>query len=311
MPISKAEYVRRVRRLISNTGRLEGKARSEAVKLLRTLKRRIDAEVANTDFAQFQHRNIRRAIKDLTDDFSDQYKRVLDGLDAEVVSLQNEFHQDLQGFRGRALGSPILNLPQLEVVQGFRAELIQKMSDEIVGRVSNEINLGVLAGKSPNQVMNAIRPFVTPLTRKDGKTIGALARSEVIARTEVNRVFNMTAEAQIQKDAAFLNQQGEPAMKIWVTARDDRVRDSHADAGRRYAIDSRNPGPIPVDEPFIVGGARLMFPNDPAGPPGETIQCRCVHAIVAPDLIAGTNLDTPKARKAQRQANRNQSGLRV
>jgi hypothetical protein len=50
--------------------------------------------------------------------------------------------------------------------------------------------------------------------------------------------------------------------------------------------------PIPVDEPFIVGGAELMYPGDPAGPPEETINCRCRSVTQHPAIgRVGTSLD--------------------
>jgi SPP1 gp7 family putative phage head morphogenesis protein len=54
----------------------------------------------------------------------------------------------------------------------------------------------------------------------------------------------------------------------WVTAHDDRVRDSHA------AIDG---DVIDMGERFDNG---LRYPQDPEGPPEEVINCRCVAAPV-------------------------------
>lgn len=52
---------------------------------------------------------------------------------------------------------------------------------------------------------------------------------------------------------------------------DHRTRTTHRAAdGQRVALAS----------PFIVGGAELMFPGDPSGPPQETIQCRCSLLLV-------------------------------
>jgi uncharacterized protein with gpF-like domain len=65
-------------------------------------------------------------------------------------------------------------------------------------------------------------------------------------------------------------------MKYWLTARDNRVREDHVEAGERYDIDH----PIPQDEPFIVGGEELMYPLDPRGSPGNTIRCRCIAVPV-------------------------------
>ena len=61
----------------------------------------------------------------------------------------------------------------------------------------------------------------------------------------------------------------------WIAAEDDRTRKSHtaADGQRRAA-----------GEPFDIGGAKLMFPGNPAGPPEEVIACRCVVGYAPTDL---------------------------
>jgi uncharacterized protein with gpF-like domain len=61
------------------------------------------------------------------------------------------------------------------------------------------------------------------------------------------------------------NRSGAVKNKIWLTSRDDRVRDSH----RTLEGQKR-----PLDQPYSNG---LMFPGDPTGPPSETIKCRCVE----------------------------------
>ena len=54
---------------------------------------------------------------------------------------------------------------------------------------------------------------------------------------------------------------------MWISSRDDRVRDSH------QAIDDGEW--IPLNERFANG---LMYPGDSNGDPSETIMCRCVEA---------------------------------
>lgn len=55
--------------------------------------------------------------------------------------------------------------------------------------------------------------------------------------------------------------------KMWVTRHDDKVRESHAAADGQVQK---------IDVPFIVGGARLMYPGDRTGPYEEIVSCRCV-----------------------------------
>ena len=55
--------------------------------------------------------------------------------------------------------------------------------------------------------------------------------------------------------------------KIWISQRDSLVRDSHLTAeGQKVGI----------DDYFIVGFDRLMYPGDPNASAVETINCRCV-----------------------------------
>jgi len=42
---------------------------------------------------------------------------------------------------------------------------------------------------------------------------------------------------------------------------------------------------VGMNEPFLVGGASLMYPGDPNGPASEIINCRCVARPVV-DWIA-------------------------
>jgi HK97 family phage portal protein len=55
--------------------------------------------------------------------------------------------------------------------------------------------------------------------------------------------------------------------KRWISARDQKVRETHAIA---------DGDEVRIDEPFDVGGVLLDHPGDPSGPPEEIINCRCV-----------------------------------
>lgn len=66
--------------------------------------------------------------------------------------------------------------------------------------------------------------------------------------------------------------QPEALKKSWLDMRDRRVRHTHLEAGRRYGEAA-----IPVNEAFIVGGSRMMFPGDTSlgAPVREIANCRC------------------------------------
>lgn len=87
-------------------------------------------------------------------------------------------------------------------------------------------------------------------------------RATVIARTEVNSAMNNGAYEQMKAT-------GLSTIKEWIATNDSRTRESHEE------VDGEEIG---GDEKFMVGGFAMSHPHDPAGPPGETINCRCTLA---------------------------------
>lgn len=95
------------------------------------------------------------------------------------------------------------------------------------------------------------------------------------ARTIVNQVEN-----QARQDVAERAQEmGVIMKKVWHTISDHRTRDWHKQAGYDYG--SRDKA-IPIDEPFIVGGEKLMRPGDPSlgASPANLYNCRCASANI-------------------------------
>ena len=101
-------------------------------------------------------------------------------------------------------------------------------------------------------------------------------RGETIARTEVLGAFNAGNRESLKQAAEQGLVNPDNIQRVWRDASDGRVRDSHV------SVDGTVVG---MDEPFIVGGAPLMFPGDPSGPAAEIINCRCVARNVV-DWIA-------------------------
>ncbi len=95
----------------------------------------------------------------------------------------------------------------------------------------------------------------------------SIIRAVTIARTETHSAANYGSQAAAKET-------GLPLSKEWISAEDSRTRATH---------DRANGQIVPMDSPFRVGGARLMFPGDPDGPPDETINCRCAVGYIVDD----------------------------
>lgn len=88
-----------------------------------------------------------------------------------------------------------------------------------------------------------------------------------IARTETNRVANGAREIVMEK----AHDLGINIKKKWISAKDDRTRESHA---------MLNDEVREINEAFSNG---LQRPGDPNGSAAEVINCRCTMISVLPD----------------------------
>lgn len=92
-------------------------------------------------------------------------------------------------------------------------------------------------------------------------------RSEVIARTEALRSVHQGVQAMYDQAIENGDLRASDLTREWNTAKDERVRDSHAAMHGQVQ---------PHGSPFISGlGNALMYPGDPEAPAEDVIQCRC------------------------------------
>ena len=91
-------------------------------------------------------------------------------------------------------------------------------------------------------------------------------RAEVIGRTESLRSMNAARDNAIESVIDKGGTKEKYVSRKWRATHDGRTRETHAAASGQVRK---------LDEFFQVGGYDLKRPGDPAGPPHETIQCRC------------------------------------
>lgn len=95
-------------------------------------------------------------------------------------------------------------------------------------------------------------------------------RAEMIARTESLRSVHEGQNAMMAQAIEEGAVDPTKMKQTWITAHDDRVRDSHLPMDGQVKA---------IGEPFITGdGAYIRFPGDPEAGADEVIGCRCVVA---------------------------------
>ena len=198
-------------------------------------------------------------------------KDTKDGIEANIVfNLKEEDerlktmskpHIDTAYRSGIELGYNELNAAlDFTLIQPTITRAVDERIDFFTGRVNKssvkmlgrEINAGVLAGESIEGIRKRVQKVYG--YSKDWK-------ARRVAQTEVIGAAN---SAQLQ---AYIENGIE--RKEWVTARDERVRSSHASAEGQI---------VGITENFKLGsGVLIQEPGDRRGeaPAGETINCRC------------------------------------
>ena len=140
-------------------------------------------------------------------------------------------------------------------IQRIGATTYEQTIDIINEIIKQSVAEGLTEAETGRRIVEAINSDSVAMSR---------LRSRIIARTETHNASQ--AASHLAAKATGL-----PTSKEWVTA-GQRARDDHAEANGQIR---------PLDEPFDVGGEKLMYPGDPSGSPENVINCRCisVHMI--------------------------------
>lgn len=143
------------------------------------------------------------------------------------------------------------------------------------------LSQGIAAQESTQQLEERIRQVFGGRIRSSVDTIG---RTEALS---AHNFGNYEAWKQLGEDVV-------PG-RVWVTARDERVRD-----GSGHGHDEAEGQERGINEPFLVrAGAdapyeELAHPGDPNASPGNTINCRCVAAPLASFEAGGERAIQPR-----------------
>lgn len=128
----------------------------------------------------------------------------------------------------------------------------QQVNATTIEQLREVLSSGIDNGMSIDELAEEIKRVFADISE---------GRAQLIARTE-------TTEAVNAGGLEAARQSGVVAGKVWLSALDPRVRDSHLSAhGQERGL----------DEPFLVNGALMQFPGDGSlgAPVGELANCRC------------------------------------
>ena len=271
-----AVYIRRIGALIAARGRLEDAEVRAVMRMLADLRRGLSEDLLRITpqdkLWRVQHLGqLRAAVDRVTTEFASRYGTALTGAVNGAWEQGAAFPAaSLAGARVEVAFAQELSRVQLEVISQMHVDLVRAVSDDFKLRAGRELTLGVAGAKPPFQIMRDVGELLrTEPLRGEMGTIANQA--ERIVRTEMGQAFSIANRVRGDEIAADVP----GLLHYWMSARDGRVRATHSAADSRYAPGS-NPGPLPWDKPFSVGGQQMLYPHDPRGGAANNVMCRCV-----------------------------------
>jgi uncharacterized protein with gpF-like domain len=137
---------------------------------------------------------------------------------------------------------------------------IQRVTETTRRQIINAVDDGYRSGSTLPETASAIRAVIPMLAR---------FRADAIARTETHGAANYGSNEAAKET-------GLPLRREWLSAQDERTRESHAEADGQI---------VGMDDAFTVGSSSLMYPGDPSAPPEEVVNCRCTLGYIVDDGI--------------------------
>lgn len=289
MPFTKKELnalAAKLRKIQNNVLRQLDSREEQTTREVLTLLKKMSFNIKNTiksiDSETFQANQLERlnsVIDEYIADFTKNAQKAMgSGVGTAIdISIENSITRFNLLKQGGQFGNltPVISNEMISVVQSLSTELIKGLSDELSKKVKGAIQRGVLGAKTPFEVAKELAPI---LGDRGG---GAMYSAERIARTEINRAASMTDQLFLKQAIDNRPEGSDRLIKIWLTAEDSRVRDTHYVMDGVYVYD---------DEDFMVpmaGGGKepMNGPRDVRASAGNSINCRCSLQIV-PEYLA-------------------------
>ena len=164
------------------------------------------------------------------------------------------FRREIKKWKPLPLFNEAFQLFLLNYYKEFGGENITLLTDTYVQAVVTEIRKATFENETVIQMRDRIFKTVNKPNFYKWQALR-------IARTETT--FAMNSAKQIAGEVSGLVME-----KVWIAAVDSRTRAEHLEANGKA---------VPLNEPFIVGGEKLMFPGDKlnGASASNLVACRC------------------------------------
>jgi hypothetical protein len=229
--------------------------------MLRELQRQVLYEIGQAAIDSWDSYHLKKYLDSIEwqiSNFNAKVKAEATGLLSETWKRGQELVDKPLAIEGIRTGW-YLSSDALDVLKDFAFHRLDGLTDDAWLKIRSELNLGVMGGKTPQEVANAIGKNLT----SPSIFSSIAARAEVIVKTEGGRIFSQATQLRMEQSAKNV-----PGLeKQWWHAGHPKLpRPSHLAADGQH---------VPVDQPFDIGGVKMMFPRAPGADLENVINCGC------------------------------------
>lgn len=252
------KYDIEVKKLIAKAESMGDDQVATAVRQLDIARKKIAATVGKTDWQLYQLPKMKTAIDNAMAEFASQYSNDLQTGQKDFWNFGQEMVDASLSTVGVKAVLPAIDTAMMVAMQNYSQSLVKSLGADAAAKIYNEMAMGLMGQKTPFEVMQAVGNNLTD----KGIFSSIAARAETITRQECGRILEAASQARMAAAAEVV-----PGLKKqWQHGVSRMPRVSHLAAVGQIRD---------VDKPFAVGGEALMYPRDPAGSPGNTINCSC------------------------------------
>lgn len=221
---------------------------------------RADAKVqailknAPTDWQSYHMPQLKRAIEKAMEECTLQLKAAAEQHQGRAFAFGQaslDAPLSLAGFKVDVL-APTVNTRQMSAMRAFMTDRMENLAARAVEKINGQLGLVMAGAQAPADAMNSISVLLQ----------GDRGRALTVMRTEIGRAYATATQERMDEAKHYL-----PALKKqWCKSGKLHGRLEHILAHGQV----RN-----VDEPYDVGGEKLMYPRDPNGSAKNTVNCGC------------------------------------
>lgn len=243
-------------------------ARRAVVKQLQEVAGAIRADLAGKDLTMFSSARLQALASEVDRKLASFATAAAADIATAQKAIAIQAAKDVSATVSEGVGMvpvhPLVDTRMLTIAQGYSADLITNLSHDTAGKINGALRRGALGGTSMLDLVQQIGGAL-----EGGKFSGLFTdigdRAETITLNETLRMHSLSSMATISD---LSKRHDGNVDKEWF----------HIPAARipRLAHIAASGQVKPVDEPFLVGGEALMFPRDPNGSAGNTINCHCL-----------------------------------